>query len=51
MIGEFSVDTYSQSKNKRYLYNFFILCTFFTMIVFLNMAIAIMGDIFDHAMD
>ena len=51
MIGEFSVDAYSESENNKYLYNFFILCTFFTMIVFLNMAIAIMGDIFAQAME
>ena len=50
-IGEFAVDTYANSEYSRWLFSFFIVSTFLINIVFLNMLIAIMGDIFDFSME
>lgn len=45
-LGEFDLDGYNEGPNVYLVWLFFILCTFFILIVFMNMLIAIMGDTF-----
>ena len=48
-LGEFRLEDYEKSTNTELLYLLFWVSTFFLMVVFLNMLIAIMGDTFEQA--
>ena len=51
-MGEFMLDAYHALDNQIILiYILFILSTFLIQVTFLNMLIAIMGDVFDRAID
>jgi hypothetical protein len=48
IIGEFNVDPFKESTNPLLLWILFILATLFTLIILLNMLVAIMGDSFNR---
>ena len=48
-LGEFQLDAYAESEQIKVLKVLFWAATFFIMIVFLNILIAIMGDAFAQA--
>ena len=48
VLGEFDLDKFEKSTNKILLWVLFIICSLFTMIILLNMLIAIMGDSFNR---
>jgi hypothetical protein len=45
-LGEFNIETYGKNGDHNLEWGYFILATFVTNIVFLNMLISIMGDTF-----
>jgi len=45
-LGEFSMDGYKEGTNTNLAFLFFILATFFCLVVFINMLIAIMSETF-----
>jgi hypothetical protein len=45
-LGEFAYDSYSAGPNKGSAWLMFLLATFITCVVFMNMLIAIMGETF-----
>jgi hypothetical protein len=45
-LGEFAYDGYSDGPNKYSAWAMFLLATFLTCVVFMNMLIAIMGETF-----
>lgn len=45
-LGEFYMDAFSENKDSEMEWTIFVLATFITNVVFLNMLIAIMGDTF-----
>mmetsp|Transcript_32046 Transcript_32046/g.23688 ORF Transcript_32046/g.23688 Transcript_32046/m.23688 type:complete len:111 (+) Transcript_32046:200-532(+) len=47
-VGEFGTDTFAESTNPALLWTLFILATLFTLIILLNMLVAIMGDSFNR---
>lgn len=47
-IGDFALDDYPSSTNPAFLWIIFILATLFSMIILLNMLVAIMGDSFNR---
>ena len=47
MIGDFDNKVYGDGLNTGVAYFFFVLATFFCIVVFMNMIIAIMGSTFD----
>lgn len=50
-LGEFDTESYANEPQAWLCYLFFFFATFFTMIVMLNMLIAIMGDTFSKVME
>ena len=46
LLGNFITDGYSTNQSKKLLWTYFVLATFFTNVMFLNMLIAIMSDTF-----
>ena len=47
-LGEFDFENFKPSKSTEFAWFYFLMATFFTNIMFLNMLIAIMGDTFDR---
>lgn len=47
-LGEFSIDNFEDNKYNKMIWTMFILATFFSNILFLNMIIAIMGDTYSR---
>jgi hypothetical protein len=47
-LGDFYYLPFAESEFKDLQWSYFIMATFFTQVVFLNMLIAIMGDTFDR---
>mmetsp|Transcript_3135 Transcript_3135/g.3020 ORF Transcript_3135/g.3020 Transcript_3135/m.3020 type:complete len:102 (+) Transcript_3135:4953-5258(+) len=47
-VGEFGLDEFDNSTNGALLWIFFILASLFTLIILLNMLVAIMGDSFNR---
>ena len=47
-LGEFNTDPFDTSDDRHYLYSLWFLDTMITLIIFLNLLIAIMGDTFDR---
>lgn len=47
-VGDYYFITYNENNDRSLQWVYFVMATFFTNIVFLNMLIAIMGDTFDR---
>ena len=47
-LGEFGMDNYSSGEGGALVWIFFLLATFITQLLFMNLLIAIMGDTFDR---
>jgi hypothetical protein len=45
-LGEFDMDGFKDGPNVYFAWFFFLLATFFLLVVFMNMLIAIMGETF-----
>ena len=50
-LGEFNMDNFGAGSQMSLCWIFFILATFFSLILMLNMLIAIMGDTFERVME
>ena len=50
-LGEYDVDNYKRGVEDRPVWILFIIVTYITQIVFLNMLIAIMGNTYDRVME
>ena len=51
IIGNFGVEKFDQSTNPFLLWALFIMATMFTLIILLNMLVAIMSDSFNRVND
>lgn len=50
-LGEFAMDNFNEGNDGWLIWIFFLLSTFVTQLVFMNLLIAIMGDTFDRVQE